>query len=94
MRRALGASRRAIFWQFLVEAGSLGVVGGMLGVGLTALGLWAVRLNASNYGTLVHLDTNMLLMTLGSALMASLLAGLFPAWRACQISPAMQLKTQ
>ncbi len=94
VRRALGASRMAIFGQFLVEAGSLGLAGGMLGLGLTGLGLWAVRAGASRYGALVHLDASMLVTTLGLALLASLLAGMLPAWRACQISPAVQLKTQ
>ncbi len=92
--RALGASRRAIFGQFLVEAGSLGLAGGALGLGLTGLGLLGVRAGASRYAELVHLDASMLLTTLGLSLLASLLAGMLPAWRACQISPAVQLKTQ
>ena len=36
----------------------------------------------------------MLLTTFVLAIVASLLAGLLPAWRACLVSPAMQLKTQ
>jgi putative ABC transport system permease protein len=36
----------------------------------------------------------MLFITLLSALLASLLAGLLPAWRACQVTPALQLKSQ
>ena len=43
VRRALGASRRAIFAQCLVEAGTVGLAGGVLGLGLAMLGLWAVR---------------------------------------------------
>ncbi len=94
VRRALGAQRKAIFAQFLVEAGSLGLAGGLLGLGLTALGLWAVRHGSSSYAELVQLDTPMLATTLGLALLASVCAGLLPAWRACQVSPALQLKTQ
>lgn len=94
VRRALGAARRAIFMQFLVEAGSLGLSGGLLGLGLTSLGLWAVRQNASPYARLAQLDWTMLATTLLLALTASLLAGLLPAWRACQVAPALQLKTQ
>ena len=94
VRRALGASRRAIFMQFLVEAGSLGLSGGLLGLGLTWLGLWAVRQNASPYAQLAQLDWPMLGTTLLLALAASLMAGLLPAWRACQVTPALQLKTQ
>jgi putative ABC transport system permease protein len=36
----------------------------------------------------------MLLATFGLALLASLLAGVLPAWRAMQVVPAMQLKSQ
>ena len=43
VRRALGASRRAIFMQCLVEAGTVGLAGGIAGLGLALLGLWAVR---------------------------------------------------
>ncbi len=94
VRRALGAPRRQIFLQFLIEAGSLGLAGGVLGLGLTWLGVWAVRHGSSDYAATVQLDLVMLLTTLGLALAASLLAGLLPAWRACQVQPALQLKTQ
>lgn len=94
VRRALGAPKREIFIQFLVEAGSLGLVGGLLGLALTGAGVLAVRQGSSDYAQLVHMDLAMLATTLGLALLASLLAGLLPAWRACQVQPALQLKTQ
>ena len=94
VRRALGATRRAIFAQCLVEAGSVGLVGGVLGLGLSLLGLWAVRQRPTGYAELAHLDGSMLLLTLALALVAALLAGLLPAWRAMQITPAVQLKSQ
>jgi len=94
VRRALGASRGAIFMQFLVEAGSLGFAGGVLGLALTAVGLWIVRQNESSYAALAQLDWAMFGTTFGVAIFASLLAGLLPAWRACQITPALQLKVQ
>ncbi|MET0210579.1 MAG: ABC transporter permease [Burkholderiaceae bacterium] len=94
VRRALGAPRQQIFLQFLVEAGSLGLVGGLLGLALTWAGLWVVRQNPGDYTQLAQLDMTMLATTLGLSLVASILAGLLPAWRACQITPAIQLKTQ
>lgn len=94
VRRALGASRRAIFMQCLVEAGTVGLAGGILGLGLSLLGLWAVRQQPASYAELAHLDIGMLLSTFVLAIVASLLAGLLPAWRAMQITPAMQLKSQ
>ena len=94
VRRALGASRREIFKQCLVEAGTVGLAGGVLGLGLALLGLWAVRQQPTSYARLAHLDTSMLLTTFALAIAASLLAGLLPAWRAMQIAPALQLKSQ
>ena len=93
VRRALGASKRSIFLQLLVEAGMIGVVGGVLGLGLAWLGLWAVRHQPADYAELAQLDLPMLAATFGLALAASLLAGLLPAWRGCQVTPAIQLKS-
>jgi putative ABC transport system permease protein len=93
VRRALGASKRAIFLQLLVEAGTVGIVGGALGLGLAWLGLWAVRHQPTSYAELAKLDLPMLGATFALAILTSLLAGLFPAWRGCQVSPATQLKS-
>jgi len=93
VRRALGASKRSIFLQLLVEAGTIGLAGGVLGLGLAWLGLWAVRQQPTPHAALAHLDAPMLLITFVVAIAASLLAGLVPAWRACQITPAIQLKS-
>lgn len=92
VRRALGASKRAIFFQLLVEAGAIGVAGGVLGLGLAWLGLWAVRHQPASYADLATLDLPMLFLTFVLAIVASLLAGLLPAWRGCQVTPAIQLK--
>ncbi|HEX3480152.1 MAG TPA: ABC transporter permease [Kofleriaceae bacterium] len=94
VRRALGASKRSIFVQLLIEAGSIGLVGGTLGLGLAWLGLLAVRHQPADYADLARLDLPMLVSTFTLAILASLLAGLLPAWRGCQITPAIQLKSQ
>lgn len=94
VRRALGASRRAVFSQYLVEAGVVGIAGGILGLGLALLGLWAVRQQPAAYAELARLDATMLAATFALALFASLLAGVLPAWRAGQVAPAIQLKSQ
>ncbi len=94
VRRALGASRMEIFKQCLIEAGSIGLAGGVLGLGLALLGLWAVRQQPMSYAELARLDGTMLLTTFVLAIVASLFAGLLPAWRAMQVTPAVQLKTQ
>jgi len=94
VRRALGASRRAIFAQCLVEASSIGLVGGAFGLLLTLLGLWVVRQQTVAYADLVTLDASMFLLTFVLAIVTSLLAGAFPALRASAVPPALQLKSQ
>jgi putative ABC transport system permease protein len=93
VRRALGATRGAIFGQFLVEAGTLGTAGGLLGLLLAWGGLWLVRHSPAEYAPLAQMDWPMLALTLALALGASLLAGLLPAWHAARIAPARHLKT-
>ena len=92
VRRALGASRGAIFVQFMVEAGIVGLAGGVLGLAVAELGLLGIRHQPAQYASLAHMDMAMLVMTFVVALVASLLAGLLPAWRACVVLPAPQLK--
>ncbi|MEO8779874.1 MAG: ABC transporter permease [Rhodanobacter sp.] len=94
VRRALGARRRDIFSQFGIESAVIGLVGGVLGVLIAELGLWSVRQRPDSYAQLAQMDGSMLLGTVLLALGASVLAGLLPAWRACRIVPALQLKTQ
>jgi putative ABC transport system permease protein len=92
VRRALGAARRSVFMQLLVEAGIVGVAGGAFGLLLALVGLWLVRRQPADYAKLAYLDPTMLLVTFALAVGATLLAGLLPAWRACRVAPALQLK--
>ncbi|MGC1547867.1 MAG: ABC transporter permease [Rhodanobacter sp.] len=94
VRRALGARRRDIFLQFGVESAVIGVAGGLLGLGLAQFGLWSVRQRPDDYAQLAQMDATMLLGTFVLAVVASVFAGMLPAWRACHITPALQLKTQ
>ena len=94
VRRALGASKRAIFAQFLVEAGLIGLLGGLLGLVFAGIGLWLVRSDTQSPPQMLSVDWPMLLAGFGLELVATLIAGLLPAWRACQVTPALQLKSQ
>lgn len=92
VRRALGASRRTVFAQFMVESAMVGLAGGALGLVCTELGLWGIRHQPAQYASLAHLNLAMFMFTFVVALAASLIAGLLPAWRACVVAPAPQLK--
>ena len=93
VRRALGASRRAIFLPCLVEAGLIGLAGGVFGLALAGLGLTLVRHQPTDYAAYIHMDLRMLLATFVLALLSSLLAGLLPAWRAMHVAPGVALKS-
>jgi len=95
VRRALGASRAAIFAQCLIETGVIGLAGGLLGLGLTALGLLGLRVLLSDeVNRLAHLNPIDVGLAVLLAMVSTTLAGLYPTWRAAQVQPAWQLKTQ
>ncbi|MEJ0008172.1 MAG: FtsX-like permease family protein [Steroidobacteraceae bacterium] len=99
IRRALGASRMDIFLQCLTETAIVGVLGGILGLALTALGLAANRASLGNAlaestNRLTHLDPAVMALTVALAIGATLCSGLYPTWRATRVQPAWQLKAQ
>jgi len=95
LRRALGASRSNLFIQHMIESGLIGLGGGIFGLGLTWLGLRGIEMLFGDFiKNLVGLDGVMVLSAIGLAIVSALLAGLYPTWRACRITPASQLKLQ
>ncbi|HEV2681767.1 MAG TPA: FtsX-like permease family protein, partial [Rhodanobacter sp.] len=94
VRRALGAPRGAVYTQFLTEAGVVGLAGGVLGLLLTGVGVASVGLVLpKSISALAHVDLSLLSLTLVLAVVATLLAGLYPTFRASRVQPAWQLKS-
>jgi putative ABC transport system permease protein len=93
VRRALGASRRALFAQHLTEAGLIGLIGGLLGLAVTWFGLQGVRALSPNLEHLADLNAPMFGLLLLLAIGGTLLAGVYPALRACLVQPAANLKS-
>jgi putative ABC transport system permease protein len=94
LRRALGAHRATVFVQHLVEIGLIGIGGGLLGLLLAFIGLAGIRSFEGEYDRLARLDPFLICVAIAIALGASLLAGVYPTWRACRTPPAAYLKTQ
>jgi putative ABC transport system permease protein len=94
VRRALGAPRLAIYAQFLTEGAVIGLTGGLLGLVLTGIGVASVSLVLPrDIANLAHLDVSLLATTLAVSVLASLLAALYPTFRAARVVPAWQLKS-
>lgn len=95
VHRALGASRAAVFLQRLVECVLIGVIGGVFGAFLASLSMRLIsasipaRIVAKN---VLVVDGYALAVALCLAIVAAIAAGLYPAWRACRVAPAIQLK--
>jgi putative ABC transport system permease protein len=89
VRKALGAPRKAILSQFLLEAILLTVLGGALGVLLGAGVSWVVRA-ASALPTYVSLVS--VILGLGFSAIVGLFFGLYPAMRASQLDPVDALR--
>ncbi|MBT9333340.1 ABC transporter permease [Paracidobacterium acidisoli] len=84
IRSALGAGRARIVRALLLESLTLGLIGGLFGVGFAYAGLrLLLRLNPSNLPRLaeISLDAPALLFTLALSLIAGLLFGSIPAWK-------------
>ena len=73
----------------IVALGSLTAAASELGLSLAV-----VSKQSEELGTVAHMDVPMLLLTFAMSVLAALLAGLLPTWRACQVTPAIQLKSQ
>ncbi|MGN6236374.1 ABC transporter permease [Dyella sp.] len=94
VRRALGATRGEIYTQYLIEAGTVGLAGGALGLLLTALGVSGIGvLFQPEVAKLAKLDLSLMALTFAVAIAATVLAAFYPAWRAAHVQPAWQLKS-
>ena len=97
LRRALGASKSALFSQYIVEAGMIGIAGGLAGIGMTWLGLRGLENVFSEYDFIAYLmrmDWSMVMLAVALAIVSALAAAIYPTWRACSLSPATTLRIQ
>lgn len=95
IRRALGASRVRIFTQHIVECETVALIGGLLGIvtsigGLAAINAWVSHQIARS--GMFQLDLTVLSLAVCFALIAGLLAGVYPAWRVSSQPAAATLK--
>jgi len=99
VRRALGARRLDVFWEHVIECEIVALVGGLLGLAIAAASLrpvngWYATHVQGLRDDALRMDSTMAFFALGIALVAGLLAGVYPALRVSRVAPAAHLKTQ
>ncbi len=91
IRKAIGARRLLVIRQFLAESATISAIGGLIGLALGALFVFAA--NSGNSGTPLFLITARLVGgSLGFALLLGVLSGLYPAWHAASLNPVSALR--
>lgn len=93
--QAMGARRRVIFTLFMLESAFYGLLGGLTGVvtGLIAARVASPLISSNAFTVFVRggdaamLDASVLFTAVFFSLVAAVVAGVYPAWRASQLSP-------
>ena len=89
VRKAIGARRRTILLQFLIEAVGICVLGGIIAVGLA----WPIVVAMRQFLP-ATLSVTAVSLALGVSVLTGLLAGLLPAWRASRLDPVDALRSE
>jgi putative ABC transport system permease protein len=94
LRKAVGAKRRDILIQFLIEAATLGLCGGAMGVGLGWIIVKIMSIIATNAGFpfAAILPGNAVVLALSVSIFIGLISGLYPAIRAARLDPIESLR--
>jgi putative ABC transport system permease protein len=89
IRKSLGARRRDILWQFVIESGVMSMMGGLLGVALATL---VARLVNIVFTASISIAAVVVGLTLATGV--GLFFGIYPASKAARLDPIEALRTE
>jgi len=89
VRKAIGAKRRTILLQFLIEAASICLLGGLVGLGI-AFCLTLIMSKVFPASLSLPVTTLALLVSL----LTGVVSGFLPAWRAARMDPVEALRNE
>ncbi|MFH1236083.1 MAG: ABC transporter permease, partial [Parcubacteria group bacterium] len=93
IKKALGASRRSIAWEYTLEAGVIGIVGGLIGIGFGLLTIVVLNAKTAKSGAEIFLlDPTLLTGVLVFSFALGILAGLLPAIRASRMKAVQAIR--
>jgi putative ABC transport system permease protein len=93
IRKAIGAKRRDILLQFLIEAAALSLTGGLVGLGLAVLGaslMGNIQLGTTSVTPVI--SAGIVFIALGVSIGTGLVSGTYPAFRAARLDPIESLR--
>lgn len=90
VRKAIGAKRRTILLQFLIEAASICLFGGLIALGLA----WLVTLAVSKWLFPANMSPGIVVIAVIMSLLTGVIAGFLPAWRAARMDPVEALRSE
>jgi len=86
IKKSLGASNKSILWEYTLEAGVIGLIGGLIGIGLGLLVIIAINTKTAASGAEIFLiDRNYLFGVVAFSFVLGILAGIIPAYRASRL---------
>ena len=90
VRKAIGAKRRTILLQFLAEAASICLAGGLIGIGIA----WSATAAVTKWMFPASLSPDIVVIAILVSLLTGVVSGFLPAWRAARMDPVEALRSE
>ncbi|HRH93221.1 MAG TPA: ABC transporter permease [Candidatus Peribacteria bacterium] len=89
IRKAIGAKKRDILLQFLIESTVLGVLGGLIGIGISFVGSWIMK---AQFALDATIEPSYVLLAFGFSAGVGIFFGMLPAYKAAKLRPIEALR--